>query len=325
MQKATLRNAVLLSLAALGASFGAPQIARERLSVATASFGPAAAIDSALSRVESNVRASHLGFDTNVYPGDRAMAAWKASGDYEWVGYYLQASCHKDSSWSGTRSRLTANGWGLAVIYVGQQTWGQHFNASGAVKPRLKAARLRKGKHSRKKRSVGTMSRKSTKPVASAGATCSASLVNTNQGMVDARDAIARAEQEGFARGTIIFLDIEFMESLPQPMRDYYRAWTRAILADGRCRPGIYTHTRNAATVYDDVSDEYARAGIDGDPPFWVAGAGGFSPGRLPTDVGHTFASAWQGLLDVVRTVNGVRLPIDISVASVNSPSRAVQ
>ena len=93
----------------------------------------------------------------------------------------------------------------------------------------------------------------------------------------------------------------------------------------GRYRPGIYTHTRNAATVYDDVSDEYARAGIDGDPPFWVAGAGGFSPGRLPTDVGHTFASAWQGLLDVVRTVNGVRLPIDISVASVNSPSRAVQ
>jgi len=57
--------------------------------------------------------------------------------------------------------------------------------------------------------------------------------------------------------------------------------------------------------------------------PFWIAGASGFSPERRPSDVGHAFASVWQGVLDVVRTHNGVRLPIDISVASVASPSSA--
>src|SRR5438067_144329 len=48
----------------------------------------------------------HMGFDTNVYPGDRAMRAWKASERYEWVGYYLPAPCHKDASWAGKRERL---------------------------------------------------------------------------------------------------------------------------------------------------------------------------------------------------------------------------
>jgi hypothetical protein len=69
------------------------------------------------------------------------------------------------------------------------------------------------------------------------------------------------------------------------------------------------------------VSDVYDDLGIDTEPPFWIAGSNGFSPGRAPTDVGHKFASAWQGALDVVRTHNGVKLPIDISVASVASPS----
>jgi hypothetical protein len=60
---------------------------------------------------------------------------------------------------------------------------------------------------------------------------------------------------------------------------------------------------------------------VTSDPPFWIAGTGGFSPERAPTDVGHSFATAWQGLLDVVRTHNGVKLPVDISVSSVASPS----
>jgi hypothetical protein len=67
----------------------------------------------------------HLGFDTYSYPGDAAMTAWRdESVPYEWVGYYLEAPCHKDNSWSGNRQKLTQMGWGLAVIYVGQQTWG---------------------------------------------------------------------------------------------------------------------------------------------------------------------------------------------------------
>ena len=66
----------------------------------------------------------HLGFDTYEYPGDEVMAAWRHRDvPYEWVGYYLPAPCHKGRTWTGKRERLAAMGWGMAVIYVGQQTW----------------------------------------------------------------------------------------------------------------------------------------------------------------------------------------------------------
>src|SRR5437773_3453407 len=65
--------------------------------------------------------ASHPGFDTSIYPGDAAMGAWlKPASPYEWVGYYLQAPCHRDPSWMGKRAALTSMGWGLAVLFVGQ-------------------------------------------------------------------------------------------------------------------------------------------------------------------------------------------------------------
>src|SRR6476619_1281322 len=69
----------------------------------------------------------HLGFDTHTYPGDKTMRAWKeATGSpYRWVGYYLPSPCHKDRSWTGKRQTLVDMGWGMAVVYVGQQTWGR--------------------------------------------------------------------------------------------------------------------------------------------------------------------------------------------------------
>src|SRR5256885_14447901 len=70
------------------------------------------------------IRSTHPGFDTSIYPGDAAMTAWlKPNSPYEWVGYYLQAPCHRDPSWMGKRQTLTNMGWGLAVLYVGQQTF----------------------------------------------------------------------------------------------------------------------------------------------------------------------------------------------------------
>jgi hypothetical protein len=311
-----LRNGLLLLAAALSASIEAPRLAHSSLNVHTAGLGASNLITDAIERVEDNVSNSHLGFDTNIYPGDRTMDAWKKSGDYEWVGYYLEAPCHKDGSWTGTRARLTTSGWGLAVIYVGQQTWGK-FSPRPAVKAKRPTLKRAKSKTSR----AHTMTRKSTKPIASTGTTCSAAFVNAARGRTDAADAIAKAEAEGFTLGSVVFLDVEYMTSVPQPMRDYYRAWTQAMLADGRYRPGIYAHTRNAATVFDDVSELYSQVGARGDPPFWIAGSGGFAPGLEPTRVGHAFASAWQGLLDVVREQSGIRLPIDISVSKVASPS----
>jgi hypothetical protein len=47
---------------------------------------------------------SHLGFDTHTYPGDAAMQAFR--GRYDWVGFYLPAPCHRETSWSGKRDNL---------------------------------------------------------------------------------------------------------------------------------------------------------------------------------------------------------------------------
>src|SRR4051812_36723144 len=69
----------------------------------------------------------YVGFDTHTYPGSATMHAWKQTpgAPYSWVGYYLPAPCHNDKSWVGKRDTLRAMGWGIAVVYVGQQTWGK--------------------------------------------------------------------------------------------------------------------------------------------------------------------------------------------------------
>jgi Domain of unknown function (DUF1906) len=235
----------------------------------------------------------HLGFDTNVYPGDKAMRAWKASGKYEWVGYYLPAPCHKDGTWSGKRARLSEMGWGMAVIYVGQQTWNRTPNPSSKAAQRA----LKRG------------------------SLCNADFVSADRGRVDGDDAVAKAAKEGFARGTVIFLDIERMEKMPRAMRDYYRAWASRVLADGRYRVGVYVHAHNAETVHDDLVDVFTAAGNKEEPTIWVASGHNFSRDKAPADVGHAFANVWQGMLDIMESNNGVRLPIDVNVAAVPSPS----
>lgn len=249
----------------------------------------AAAQDSASSRLvaQSFAPGNYLGFDTFAYPGDAAMRAWRLSDSpYRWVGYYLPAPCHKDDSWSGKRQTLTDMGWGLAVIYVGQQAWGQipgHSRGHGPV--------------------------------------CSSDNLTSARGARDAADAVAQTAADGFPRGTTIFLDVERVEHLPQALRNYYRAWVAGVLDDGRFVPGVYTHTWNADSVHADVKAVYADAGVTQEPPFWVANTHDFSPDKTPSEVGHTFADVWQGMIDVVKKVNGVRLPVDVNVASIPSPS----
>jgi glycoside hydrolase-like protein len=238
--------------------------------------------------VAARAAGPYKGFDTEHYPGDSVMSVWHTSGDYDWVGYYLPAPCHRDTSWSGTRATLDSMGWGTAVIYVGQQTWGHLPRRSSAL---------------------GSPS------------SCRANLVNGVRGTLDATDAIARADSEGFPRGTMIFLDLEHMDHVPQAMRDYYRAWTAGMLTDGRYRPGFYAHTRNAADIFEDVKEVFARFGETTMPSFWIAGGSNFSDDKLPAQVGHEFAEAWQGMLDIVQAQGGVSLPIDVSVGALPSPS----
>jgi glycoside hydrolase-like protein len=279
---------------ALAACGGAPTDMDRTLAVLSASVPdvPHAIADLSGSPLLQEVtnKGPYLGFDTSDYPGDAAMQAWRENAGYDWVGFYLTAPCHRDASWSGKRDTLEAMGWGLAVVYVGQQTWGKT--------PRAGARRSR-------------------------GSSCAARLVTAEQGKLDAEDAIARTAAEGFPAGTAIFLDLEHMNQVPNAMREYYTAWTERLLDDGRYRPAYYAHTSNAQTVYGDVRTLLDRRGVEADPPFWIAGGSNFGRDRTPQEVGHAFADVWQGVLDTWEKHNAVRLPIDVSVAAVPSPSSA--
>jgi hypothetical protein len=238
----------------------------------------------------------HLGFDTHTYPGDQTMSAWKSApgAPYRWVGYYLPSPCHKDPSWTGKRQTLTNMGWGLAAIYVGQQTWGR------TPKPLTpaKLAALRKS-----------------------GASCNADFLGADRGTADALDAIAVTRREGFAPRSVVFLDVERMEKMPDAMRRYYRAWARQLLREGTYLPGVYVHAHNAQVVYEDLKAEFLAAKVTEEPRIWIASGKGFEEGKAPQEVGFHFAGVWQGLIDVGRAVANITLPVDVNVSTWSSPS----
>jgi nucleotide-binding universal stress UspA family protein len=240
-------------------------------------------------------KGSYVGFDTHTYPSTRIMKAWKDApgAPYSWVGYYLPSPCHANTSWTGKRDTLQAMGWGLAIVYVGQQTWGKT--------PRVLSATQR-----------AALRKKSD---------CSTDLMSAEEGTANADDATAKAQAEGFAKGVVVFLDLERVEKIPPPLRDYYRAWVARMLANGKYQPGIYTHEHNASAIFADVQDVFKAAGDTATPRFWIAGGKGFDEGRAPQDVGFAFAGMWQGVIDVARSVANLKLPVDVSVGSWKSPS----
>jgi Domain of unknown function (DUF1906) len=245
------------------------------------------------------------GFDTGLYPGDAAMRAWvRPNSPYHWVGYYLAAPCHRDASWTGKRELLSALGWGLGVLYVGQQMWeGRPDRVATSDTTRALDDTLR---------AEGAVQR---------SIICSRTLLTAAQGTAEADDAIAKTAADGFPPATHIFLDVERMTAIPQAMRDYYRAWVARVLADGRFRPAIYSHERNAAEIYADVRAVFDAAGVRDEPSFWVSRPSTFSLTSAPSDVGFRFARVWQGVIDARETWNGVTLRVDVNVADSPSPS----
>jgi hypothetical protein len=236
---------------------------------------------------------SYPGFDIGVYPGDAALQAWKyPASPYRWIGYYLPAPCHRDVSFTGKRALISSLGWGMAVLYVGQQDW-----ANMNVVP------------------LGARASRSLESFA----TCSAALLTTQQGTTEAADAVARLRAEGFPDGTIVFLDVEGVTTISSGLLDYYRAWVGGVLADGHYKPGVYASKRNAPTFYTQpIIDPH---GTQYTPPFWIASWSGFSLTNKPTDVGLSFAQLWQGIGGADQTYGGVKLNIDANVASKISPS----
>ena len=241
----------------------------------------------------------HPGFDTSIYPGDATMSAWlKPSSPYEWVGYYLQAPCHRDPSWMGKRVTLTAMGWGLAVLYVGQQT----FDGVPNIELPLIFDRVVPTQADFLPRAhAGIMVPPTLAELESGAVTCSRTLLTTEQGSSDAIDAVTKTASEGFPTGTAIYLDIEHMDSIPASMDAYYRAWVQQVIADGRFRPGIYVDKANGAAIYEGVRRAYTDMNAMGSAVFWVTSPPGFSIDKSPQQVGFTWASVWQGEYDVTQ------------------------
>ena len=200
MKRAWIVLIALMPLATLaGCSDGnATRTAIAGMSAAVAQAAAAATGQEAIF-AEEVASGSHLGFDTGTYPGDKAMRAWREGGSpYVWTGYYLPSPCHRDDGWSGKRALLTDMGYGLAVIYVGQQTWGRmpgapHF-ISVPVQARVKT-RVGKGGNRRTVWKTVTRMTKRRAPAPAPDATCNADFVHGSRGMADGVDAAQRAHR----------------------------------------------------------------------------------------------------------------------------------
>src|SRR5258705_7804398 len=189
-----IRTATALLIATAGIALAcsqsstAPGTVGDEVTNATATVAQVAAAVTGQNSplADERLGGTHLGFDTHTYPGDKTMSAWKSApgAPYKWVGYYLPGPCHKDDSWTGKRQKLVDMGWGLAVVYVGQQTWGRT-------------------PHTPTPQQVAQMER--------AGKTCNADLISSQRGRTDGDDAIAATVKEWFPERSIVFLDLERM------------------------------------------------------------------------------------------------------------------
>jgi hypothetical protein len=232
------------------------------------------------------------GFDTRAYPGASVMAAWRAESPYRWVGYYLESPCHPRSSWTGRRAELAAGGWGMAVLYVGEQDWNEVPS-----------------------------------PPAGPGVTpqdapqCTRENLTEDHGRAHGAAASALATAEGFAAGTIVYLNVERVERVTPALRAYVSGWLDGMLDAGVHRPGLYVHAHNANALYALAVEAFGRRGRQDRPGKWVALAAGFDLTRRPSDSGFRDADIWQGVFNVRETWGGTSLLIDVNVAASTSPS----
>jgi hypothetical protein len=124
------------------------------------------------------------------------------------------------------------------------------------------------------------------------------------KGSSDASDAAEAAKVEGFAPGTIIFLDIEEGGRLPDSLHAYLHAWFAEIVRSG-FRAGVYCSgipvregPGTSITTADDVRTQDSIYDIT----FWVYNdVCPTSPGctfgqapPLPSRSGISFAAVWQ-------------------------------
>ena len=171
-----------------------------------------------------------------------------------------------------------------------------------------------------------------------------------DNGIADAREAASSAKSEGFAAGSLVFLDIEEGGRLSPQFHSYLRAWTDELLRQG-FRPGVYcsgvpVNDGNGRTIV--TADDIRANQGSRDIAFWVfndmcpPSLGCATPvgPPVPAKSGVAYAAVWQFVRsprqkETASTCPGYandgscyaavdaahRWHLDLNVASSNHPS----
>lgn len=195
---------------------------------------------------ESGVARQYIGFDRNDYPGDAALGTLRR--EFDFVGYWVTNPPGETSdTWLGKRALLAQHGFGFAVL------------ANGRTDAEILRATKGNGRAT-----------KGTWPSAKA------------LGEADAEAAVAATRREGFAAGTVVFLDQEEGGRMLPEQAAYLFGWTERVAAAG-LRAGVYLSGQpvpdgdgRTITTAEDVQEHVASGGLhpvalwvyqDGCPP----------------------------------------------------------
>ncbi len=147
------------------------------------------------------------------------------------------------------------------------------------------------------------------------------SYLTSAQGIADAKDAVAKAQQAGFPTGTIIYLDVEQGGLLNPSFLTYIDAWINEINNNSSYRPGVYcSYSQTADQINNSihVNCQFAIYNINIPPS---PGCTTPSPAPDPTNSGVVYALDWQYAQNCLKTYNGVQLTVDLNTATTLNPS----
>jgi len=154
--------------------------------------------------------------------------------------------------------------------------------------------------------------------------------VTAAQGILDAHDAASLANKAGFAKESIIFLDIEQTGPPHAATLAYYGAWVAELVANTSYSPGVYcSHLDVAQALFN----------ADSRPVFWVWNLSDFTcdptkPGHIPRtppfptpnpkSSGLSFAQIWQlaqGSQCGINAGGSSLTPVDFDSSVASDPS----
>jgi hypothetical protein len=145
---------------------------------------------------------------------------------------------------------------------------------------------------------------------------------NGVQGAIDGKDAAQFMSSEGFASGSVVYLDLENGLPFPNTQKDYVKAWCSAVQQAG-LTPGVYCSHTFATQVGTLVPAALVWAfKVPTTDPNPVPGP--HYPDPSPAGSGYTGAFIWQlgqhCLIDVPDAPDGT-LEVDLDSASTPNPS----